>query len=342
MLKLIIVDDEKIIRETISTIIDWKAHGIELVRLCKNGLEAFNAIMDESPDIVMTDIKMPNMDGLQLIKNSAEMGLDIQFIILSGYGEFEYAKTAMQYGVKHYLLKPCNENQILDSIQKTSYDCYQKKLSAKMGNNRFLITNNMQHNVISSIMNDSISQIDAPVESIINPYTAFMDFHYTPYTLIQVFFLEYKSLDGFLKQLQDYCANKMPNQTLHGIYVTNTLLLFYKNYSANCQPFVAHLSRIALPDQSINLEINSSSFPSLKELLALVIPKIRRFSTIYYINNFRIFSVFNYDSIIKEYEKHYTTFQQTKSNQNLQRILQLLSNIDNFNFYRLCLFVQQA
>lgn len=58
MLKLVIADDERIIRETISTIIDWKQYDIELVGLCKNGLEAYDMILDESPDIVLTDIRI--------------------------------------------------------------------------------------------------------------------------------------------------------------------------------------------------------------------------------------------------------------------------------------------
>ena len=116
MLKLIIADDERIIRETISTIIDWSQYGIELAGLCSNGIEAYNMILDESPDLVITDIRMPGMNGLELIGRISETDLDTQFILLSGYGEFEYAKQAMKYGVRHYLLKPCNEQQIIDAV----------------------------------------------------------------------------------------------------------------------------------------------------------------------------------------------------------------------------------
>lgn len=69
MLKLVIADDERVIRETISTIIDWKQYDIELVGLCKNGLEAYDAILDESPDIVLTDIRMPGMVPWNCWKN---------------------------------------------------------------------------------------------------------------------------------------------------------------------------------------------------------------------------------------------------------------------------------
>lgn len=117
MLKLLIVDDERIIRETMATIIDWNTLDIQLIGTAKDGIEAYNIILDEYPDIVLTDIKMPALSGIELIAKIHEINPQTQFIILSGYGEFEYAKKAMQYGVKHYLLKPCNEMQIVDSIK---------------------------------------------------------------------------------------------------------------------------------------------------------------------------------------------------------------------------------
>ena len=144
MLKLIIADDERIIRETISTIIDWKKYDIELVGLCRNGLEAYDMILDESPDIVLTDIRMPGMDGLELIRRIYETDLNTQFIILSGYGEFEYAKAAMKYGVRHYLLKPCSEIHILESIRDIAQDCYRKNSSERS----YPALNSIRHNVI--------------------------------------------------------------------------------------------------------------------------------------------------------------------------------------------------
>jgi YesN/AraC family two-component response regulator len=118
MVRLLIVEDEKVTRETIKNLIDWPANGIKLIGACSNGIEAYDVIVDEYPDIVLTDIRMPGLDGLSLIKQVYYMDKEISFIVLSGYGEFEYAKTAMKYGVRDYLLKPCDESQILEAIRR--------------------------------------------------------------------------------------------------------------------------------------------------------------------------------------------------------------------------------
>ena len=101
MLKLIIADDERIIRESISKMIDWNSLGIELIGLCSDGIEAYNMILDECPDIVLTDIRMPGLSGLELIEKISQTDLNIQFILLSGFGEFEYAKQAMRLSLIH-------------------------------------------------------------------------------------------------------------------------------------------------------------------------------------------------------------------------------------------------
>ena len=130
MIKLLIVDDERIIRETIASLIDWDSLGIFLIGTAENGIEAYNRILDDYPDIVLTDIKMPGLSGLDLIQRIKEINPDTQFVILSGYGEFKFAQRAMQYGVKHYLLKPCNEEQIIACLNSAKQD-YLNALASK-------------------------------------------------------------------------------------------------------------------------------------------------------------------------------------------------------------------
>jgi two-component system response regulator YesN len=128
MSKILIVDDERIIREGIAQIIPWEEHGFTLVGTAASGLEAYEIVSKEAIDIIITDIKMPGMNGLQLISKLKEEKPELQFIVLSGYGEFEFARTAMQYGVKYYLLKPCNEREILEVLEKVCAEIKQQKL----------------------------------------------------------------------------------------------------------------------------------------------------------------------------------------------------------------------
>ncbi|GAE32637.1 response regulator transcription factor [Alkalihalobacillus hemicellulosilyticus] len=119
MYKVLLVDDERMILEGISSIVDWKSQGVALIGAVKNGVEALEFIEREEPHIVITDITMPGLDGLQLVERGSNLYPNIKWILLSGFNEFEYAQKAMRFGVKHYLLKPCNEEIISKAIRET-------------------------------------------------------------------------------------------------------------------------------------------------------------------------------------------------------------------------------
>jgi len=117
MIKVLLVDDEDIEREAMADIIPWKKLDMELVDMAWNGIEGVEKIRMHVPDIVITDIKMPVMDGIQLIRNTKELYPDILFVVLSGYGEYEYTSRAMELGIRHYILKPCDEKKIVEVLQ---------------------------------------------------------------------------------------------------------------------------------------------------------------------------------------------------------------------------------
>jgi Response regulator containing CheY-like receiver domain and AraC-type DNA-binding domain len=102
--------------------VNWQELNIELVGTAQNGMKALELIDKNHPDIVITDIKMPVLSGLDLIDKTRQKYPDINFIILSGYGEFELASKAMSYGVKHYILKPCSESKIMDVLKEVIAD----------------------------------------------------------------------------------------------------------------------------------------------------------------------------------------------------------------------------
>ena len=119
-MRILIVEDEIKIRMGISRLISAHTQHT-VVGEAKNGKEGLEMISRFHPELVISDIRMPVMDGLEMLQESVKMGNTCHFVILSGYSEFEYAQTAIRYGVDDYLLKPLapeDVTQLLDKIQK--------------------------------------------------------------------------------------------------------------------------------------------------------------------------------------------------------------------------------
>ena len=126
MLKVFLVEDEFVMREGIKNNIDWNSHGYEFCGEASDGELAFPMIQKLNPDIVITDIKMPFMDGLELSRLIKKELPFTEIIILSGYEEFEYAKEAIKIGVSQYLTKPINGEELLREV-----DLLAEKISEK-------------------------------------------------------------------------------------------------------------------------------------------------------------------------------------------------------------------
>ena len=120
MLKVFLAEDEFIIREGIKNNIDWQAYGYEFCGEASDGELAFPLIQKTRPDILITDIKMPFVDGLALSRLVKKELPETEIIILSGYEEFDYAKEAIQIGVARYLLKPINGETLLQEIDSVA------------------------------------------------------------------------------------------------------------------------------------------------------------------------------------------------------------------------------
>ena len=117
MYKVIIVDDEKQILDGLSKMIKWSEFDFEVCAVARNGLEAIPLIKAHDADLVLTDVRMPKMDGLQMIECVRKsIPKDIEFIILSGFSEFHYAQKALQYNVRNYILKPIDEAELYSTI----------------------------------------------------------------------------------------------------------------------------------------------------------------------------------------------------------------------------------
>ena len=114
MLKMLVVDDEKTIRRGIQSVIDWTAHGITIVGAAKNGREGLEQVRRLLPDIVLADIRMPVMDGLEFIRHLKDERPATRIVLLSGHSEFGYAQEALRLGVEEYILKPFGAEKLLE------------------------------------------------------------------------------------------------------------------------------------------------------------------------------------------------------------------------------------
>ncbi|MGL4572434.1 MAG: response regulator transcription factor [Clostridium sp.] len=117
MYKVMLIDDEKLITQGLMHLIEWEKFNLEVAEVAENGEEALEKFKMNQVDIVITDINMPKMTGLEFIKEVKSINENVQFIILSGYDEFSYAKKAMEYGVKNYILKPINEDELEEALK---------------------------------------------------------------------------------------------------------------------------------------------------------------------------------------------------------------------------------
>ena len=118
ILGMVIADDEKKICKLIEYLVNWEEIGIKLLGTAYDGLTALQLINETKPDILLTDIRMPGMDGLCLIEEAKKQNESLKCIIISGYKDFQYAQQGMRFGVRDYLLKPINQEDLTRTLKK--------------------------------------------------------------------------------------------------------------------------------------------------------------------------------------------------------------------------------
>ena len=153
MYKALVVDDEDYFREGFHYIIPWQDYGVTLVGDASNGEQALEFIRKEKPHLLFLDIQMPGMTGLELLRQLQLLELTPKIIIISGYDDFTYIKEAMQYKVENYLLKPLQQEELINTlnqtVEKLEYDAF-SKIKERQG---FTI---IKHNTLSRMLNNGI------------------------------------------------------------------------------------------------------------------------------------------------------------------------------------------
>ncbi|SFR75578.1 response regulator transcription factor [Anaeromicropila populeti] len=126
-MKVFIADDEKIVRDGLKSIINWDAAGFTICGEASNGLAALDGLLNLQPDLALLDIRMPKLQGIEVIKAAREQGFTGRIIILSGYSDFKYAQDAIRYGVNFYLTKPVDEDELFESVTQIAHDLQKTK-----------------------------------------------------------------------------------------------------------------------------------------------------------------------------------------------------------------------
>lgn len=172
MIRVMLVDDEAIVRRGIRESIDWKKYGVLIAGEASNGAAALEKIQETDPDIVITDIRMPLMDGLEFAEKLREVKEHVKIVIISGYEDFTYAKHALKIGVKDYILKPVSNEEVIAAVIKLKKEIEsERKDKEKITDSRSLLNKNYFHIKSKFIRNlihnpNSLSNILAEAEKL--------------------------------------------------------------------------------------------------------------------------------------------------------------------------------
>ncbi|WP_077609719.1 response regulator transcription factor [Clostridium sp. Marseille-P2415] len=278
MLRLMIVDDEQIIREALSQMIDYESIGYELIATAKNGMEAYDIICDDYPDVVITDIRMPILNGLDLIERSMKSDSRITFILLSGYNDFEYAKQAMKYGVRYYILKPTDKNELIESLASIRKERLQEEENRKMQQQDFL--RSLHVPLEQSFIMEALEHQDS-FPSVFRKYQALLSLPKDCYYACICSFVEESYLKSFACDVRKVLeASKVPLQ-FSILYVKNSAVLIFPASTLAIQEQMKNsIISLRYPGQSVTFEAEFLHREGAEKLFQEVIQKVSRFERI--------------------------------------------------------------
>lgn len=136
MFKVLFIDDEQIVRQGVQQLIDWREEGFAICGEAADGNEGLQKILVYQPNLVLIDIKMPGMTGIEVIRAAREKGFEGEFIILTGFSDFEFAKQAIALKVTRYLLKPIDEDELIEIVQEIKAQLDEQKKAQDREENR--------------------------------------------------------------------------------------------------------------------------------------------------------------------------------------------------------------
>ena len=203
-INLLIVDDEPIITQGLRYTIPWDTYGIKVVGEAEDGKEALEILRKQQVDIVLTDVRMPVMDGIELARTINEQMPRTRVIVISGYDEFEYAREAMRFGVKDYLLKPVDIDELLERVNSLKREIIAEKESNRNLENTVLQEVKLENEWKKSWMVEKAKEyIQAHFHEDLKASEVANEMHITPNYFSMIFKKEMgKSFNEYLNDLK--------------------------------------------------------------------------------------------------------------------------------------------
>lgn len=303
MFRLLILDDEEDICQAIARLIDWDSLDITLIGVCQDSVEGYHMILDEAPDIVLTDIEMPGISGLDLIERISTTNLPTEFVILSGYDQFEYAKRAMRCGVRYYLLKPCDEKQILECMSEVVEELKRRNPNGMTGNLGSDELADMQQQLIYNIIREGIYESELRPEYF-DAYNHYTTLAQRSFWLCSLYFLEEKNLKETVDRIHRHFSTVYRNLYYFQIYVNNVLLLFFPDSTYDLEEMDQFLGELTFSNQSTSIKYTRVYYTHLSRLLYELVPRIRRFDKLFFINrNGTLVPNYNHENFFVEIDE---------------------------------------
>ncbi|MBU3188115.1 response regulator [Clostridium bowmanii] len=248
MIKIAVVDDEIIFRQYLRTAIDWASYGFEICFEERNGLDALVQVEVHKPDIILSDINMPFMDGLTFAKKVKEEYPEIVTVLITGYNEFEYAKKAIKLGVQDYILKPFEKKELLATLLDIKEKINLKRRDSHI---RAEIVAFKKQNLFSLLIHNNNGLSDEDMKQKLKDYNFF-----NKTLLFQVAVVE---MDDFLHRKNSKERNDIQNE-IHKIL--NATMKLEGNYTAFYDDDGRIISIIEAGEQSINEDFQKYKYES--------------------------------------------------------------------------------
>lgn len=222
MLKVLIADDEPYVREGIKNIVPWEEIGFKVSGEGTDGDDTYNKICELNPDLVLIDIKMPGKIGLDVIKESVENGFKGKFVIISGYSDFQYAKVAIKYGVKSYLLKPIDEDELYDIAIELKNEIEEEK-------------NELRNIAVQKSYAKEYSLVQLMLGKPVDDYEEIVNyFNYSNYSVALILNYDYKTKNENLIELENCVKKKINNiEGIEVCKVKNKVAILFCDINSN-------------------------------------------------------------------------------------------------------------